>query len=670
VYLVNTETNIGYSDEAGTLAYYGAEAALEKLSADLGKLYSTKQSPTAADIAALTASMPDLGNSLKVIDYEIHFEDANGKTTDASGNPLTAPTVTAGTIGGNSPYAGLTAQIIKMLLRVTVITSTGQQVQVSREVEVALIPVFQFGAFSDEDLAYHAGADFDFGGRVHTNGSLFLASSSSAGTTLHAQVTAVKEVIRAELQNGVSTSSANKTSAIWIPTAANGCEGSKPACRELRLNEGSTSNGWSDVVNQYNTFLQNRVTALSLPFVGGGVPSFELLRRPNGESADSPLANSRMYYLAQIRVLIDDSSSALKTSSPSSATVPKTSLKVEIRKSDGAWVDVTSSWLSRGITQSDPNAILRFTASGGSNPINIYDPREGEPRDASYSAMNATSTSKDWYGKLTVPALCSYAGTINTVELNVGNLRNWLLTDSVGKTTDYATQNGYVLYYSDQRGMLPNTDVPSSHPDYNRKAGYGFTDVTNPYNSSGTPNGVLDDGEALNRLPGYTKIDPLGFVLAGYGSVKKPLTYGAKNLGDAFGVGSLDNPYVKIANDDGASQPSCLRAKLTWVSGARHALKLVNGSLGNLPRNPADGTGGFTVAAENPVYVQGNYNANGAFRDDDGHAAAAILADTVTLLSNAWADSNRACRLFARSPERGKGRRFSRCWRWPTPSGR
>jgi Tfp pilus assembly protein PilX len=320
VYLVNTETNIGYSDEAGTLAYYGAEAALEKLSADLGKLYSAKQSPTAADIAALTASMPDLGNSLKVIDYKIHFADANGKTTDASGNPLTAPTVTAGTIGGNSPYAGLTAQIIKMLLRVTVITSTGQQVQVSREVEVALIPVFQFGAFSDEDLAYHAGADFDFGGRVHTNGSLFLASSSSAGTTLHAQVTAVKEVIRAELQNGVSTSSANKTSAIWIPTAANGCEGSKPACRELKLNEGSTiggpyddpNPGWSGVVNQYNTFLQNRVTALSLPFVGGGVPSFELLRRPNGESADSPLANSRMYYLAQIRVLVDDSSSALK----------------------------------------------------------------------------------------------------------------------------------------------------------------------------------------------------------------------------------------------------------------------------------------------------------------------------------------------------------------------
>ena len=38
----------------------------------------------------------------------------------------------------------------------------------------------------------------------------------------------------------------------------------------------------------------------------------------------------------------------------------------------------------------------------------------------------------------------------------------------------------------------------------------------------------------------------------------------------------------------------------------RRALKLVNGGRGNLPAN---GTQGLTVAAENPVYIQGNYNA-------------------------------------------------------------
>ena len=39
----------------------------------------------------------------------------------------------------------------------------------------------------------------------------------------------------------------------------------------------------------------------------------------------------------------------------------------------------------------------------------------------------------------------------------------------------------------------------------------------------------------------------------------------------------------------------------------RRALKLVNGGLGNLPP-------GLTVAAENPVYVQGNYNSDGRLR--------------------------------------------------------
>ena len=75
----------------------------------------------------------------------------------------------------------------------------------------------------------------------------------------------------------------------------------------------------------------------------------------------------------------------------------------------------------------------------------------------------------------------------------------------------------------------------------------------------------------------------------------------------------------------------------------RRALKLVNG--GNInattSRLPSPG---LTVAAENPVYVQGNYNAtagdvtNGVIPTET-HMAAAILADSVTLLSNSWNDS-------------------------------
>jgi hypothetical protein len=56
-----------------------------------------------------------------------------------------------------------------------------------------------------------------------------------------------------------------------------------------------------------------------------------------------------------------------------------------------------------------------------------------------------------------------------------------------------------------------------------------------------------------------------------------------------------------------------------------------------------DGTGGTTIASENPVYVQGNYNANAAsdFRSvltPPGEVAAAVIADAVTLLSVNYTD--------------------------------
>ena len=55
---------------------------------------------------------------------------------------------------------------------------TGASVNLTRTVEVALLPAFEFGVFCDGDCDYFAGPNFNFGGRVHTNGNLFLASGS------------------------------------------------------------------------------------------------------------------------------------------------------------------------------------------------------------------------------------------------------------------------------------------------------------------------------------------------------------------------------------------------------------------------------------------------------------------------------------------------------------
>jgi hypothetical protein len=70
----------------------------------------------------------------------------------------------------------------------------------------------------------------------------------------------------------------------------------------------------------------------------------------------------------------------------------------------------------------------------------------------------------------------------------------------------------------------------------------------------------------------------------------------------------------------------------------RRALKLVNGASFSLGNNPDGLPYGLSIVSENPVYVQGNYNANGTF--DGTHVPSAIIADAVTFLSRNWNDRN------------------------------
>jgi hypothetical protein len=63
-------------------------------------------------------------------------------------------------------------------------------------------------------------------------------------------------------------------------------------------------------------------------------------------------------------------------------------------------------------------------------------------------------------------------------------------------------------------------------------------------------------------------------------------------------------------------------------------IRLTNG--GTLP------TGGFTIATQNPVYIQGDYNTSA------NRVSSAVFADAVTILSNNWSDSRSNGALSAR----------------------
>jgi hypothetical protein len=321
--MVNTETRVGGNDAQNNLSYHQAEGAVEHLSSDLANMYHNLQAPQVTDFTGLSANAPSNDPSVTYPDYSATPH------TDASGNLE----IDWGPIK-SGPNAGLYAQILQVDLKATAQRATmgNEETSMMRTVEVALIPVFQFGAFSDSDLAFFTSPNLDFQGRIHTNGNLFLGAAAGYTVTFHDRVTTYGEVIRTALPNNLpaTCSNCNDSGTVKILTASGGCDGSKTACRSMSTSEGSVKGtsltgltynsgppSWINISTgntYYNSWILNGdnggtngtgVNKLSLPFIGGGAQPYEILRRPPaGELATSPIGASREYNLAEIRVLL------------------------------------------------------------------------------------------------------------------------------------------------------------------------------------------------------------------------------------------------------------------------------------------------------------------------------------------------------------------------------
>ncbi len=304
------------------------------------------------------------------------------------------------------------------------------------------------------------------------------------------------------------------------------------------------------------------------------------------------------------------------------------------------------------------NTLTAATTPTNFVPINIYDPREGELRDSN----NYTTVSLN--------------GVMNLLDVDVGNLQMWLAnTLCTASTTPTScpsgalalNNSGYILYVSDRRGNCNQTAAGACAGAAGSDTGaYGYEDIVNPLSGTGAPNNTLDTGE---------DVDGDG-VLDLYGGIARPIN--AANVDSSgstnYPTGSTTTLTTFMASLTSPGTPNA--APLTRITSAatgvgyyeaqknpvlffRRAVRLVDGTLGNLPplaaatlatcpnaASPATypSGGGFSVATENPLYIQGDYNASnsvGAFSPDpsgDCHVPAAVYADAVTLLSNDWVD--------------------------------
>src|SRR5437588_12960038 len=81
-------------------------------------------------------------------------------------------------------------------------TSTGISVMLERRMNNYLVPIFQFGMFSNEDIELYPLPSMAFNGRVHANGNIYASASTSL--TFQAKVTTANEFITDDWRNGTA----------------------------------------------------------------------------------------------------------------------------------------------------------------------------------------------------------------------------------------------------------------------------------------------------------------------------------------------------------------------------------------------------------------------------------------------------------------------------------
>jgi hypothetical protein len=673
--LVITDTRVRALDGTRTQAFYAVHAGLEQLTADLGDLFAKDYAPSAAEINALAANAPtNLGAVWQEPDgtsgYRVTFP------VGAGGNP-TAQIMTV--LSG--PFQGLVGMATPYQMTVTGRLNDGSEASLTRTVQTVAIPVFQFGLFSENDLSFFAGPNFDFGGRVHSNSSIFLASGDASTLTLRDRVTAVNEVIRTNLSNGwpLTTNYNGNVRMIRAPAAF----------RNLMMNEGSlvgtlpsvpaswNEPTWTNIsTGTYNHYIENGRTGarrLDLPIVSAGAQPIDLVRRPApGENvANLALFDQRYFRLASLRILLSDTAADIMNLPTVTATPPVPLgavvpagyivdanhppfalsagnaaagdrvaantpviggfIKMEMQTNAGAWQDVTLEILNLGIAgrqwpdpavagpncaEPNPNAIIRLqrlrdngaclngtTVATNYWPNVLYDTREGVQRDGTNDLDPVR-----------------FAGIMHYIELDARNVSRWF-QGAIGVSGVNAENNtGYVVYFSDRR---TNRNAANQET-----AEFGWEDVVNPGSATGAPNGVLDLGEDFNN---NTTLETYGQTPRLIAGMVAPLDATARPWT------SVDPLNVLAANIEQAI------ARRNPAIFFRRGLKLVNGGLGNLV---APGLG---IVSENPVYIQGHWNANAAGFGNP-HVATSVIADAVTFLSNGWSDRNAFINPHSQTP--------------------
>ena len=353
-WMVMTDQKLGSNNSDRQKAFYAAEAGMESMTAALAADFNASPILSSTDIntimtSTVPADMTNLG-----IQYTSHAANAPCGTNgycityvpDGSGNPsATTHTILTG------QNAGLVGLLTPYTLQVTAETPSGSEVKLQRIVQTAAIPIFQFGMFCQTDCDFFAGPDFSFGGRLHSNGNVWLAENGGT-LTMSDKVTAAGEIIRSNLENGTSTSSSYNTTVNITTNPGSGnyaalttAQGSENGPNVINGLSGSYWTPFTSLATStYNGNIGVKETGIAPLNVGIATPSIggqsiDLIRMPVvGEATSNSAKLSERYYsLASLRILLSDYASTGGCATSDLTSMPYVSATAPIDLASLAW---------------------------------------------------------------------------------------------------------------------------------------------------------------------------------------------------------------------------------------------------------------------------------------------------------------------------------------------
>jgi hypothetical protein len=290
----NTDMTIAGNEMNQTGSFYAAESGLEEAAAAIISSYRTTGNPP--------SPLPSGEQTLGAFEYSYSVADQG---------PAVNTTLTDGA------YKGLYG-----LVKTFDISSTGfdygreSAVLLNMGLQDALIPIYQFAVFYEYDLEIAPGPDMTLGGRVHSNGNVYLQSDNNL--YIDSYLTSSGDITHGRKPgSGQSNSSGN----VFIRDSDGNYQNMKNADGTFL---DSTDPDWTNSsLSRWGGNVEDRnhgITELYMPVVSQ-IPSTNLIDRAAG--------NSDSYEHKAGLKFVDG--------------------QALYRQADGAWLDVTSSLITSGV---------------------------------------------------------------------------------------------------------------------------------------------------------------------------------------------------------------------------------------------------------------------------------------------------------------------------------